>query len=213
MSKLDQPIDQELVWAAACAAYRLNDNQYLKTGLLPAGKKSNQELVKEVLANNSSTVEDQAQGQIVRDYISKVVTVATLRGTLDVWGQAMARASQLDEISDTYDLHIIASMPATYARYLDREKVHTRLAETSGEYTACIGDKLELDVEVVDNRWSKKWSTYYTTVVDTENRAWYFACRAGIKKGSQVTIRGTVKRIQDRMVQLNRVRLLDKEKA
>jgi len=200
--------DQTVVWAAACSAYQIN-NGYIKWA--EAGKKDNKTLVKEILAENKITDADVAHGQVVKAYIGKVATTAALRGTLDPWGREMARVSQLDQIESAYDINIIASMPSTYARYLEREKVHTRLAETTGEYTARIGDKIELDVEVLENKWSQKWSTYYTTVVDKENRAWYFACRAGIKSGSQVTIRGTVKRIADRMVQLNRVRLVNKE--
>ena len=211
MTKLIDPISQTQAWAAACAAYRLNGNEYLKTGLLPAGTKSNQELVKEVLANGGITDSDQVQGQTVRDYISKVVTMAMLKGTLDTWGQEMARVSQLDVIADSYDLHIIASLPATYARYLERERVHERLTGTSTDYDAKLGDKIELDVEVLENKYSQKWATYYVTVVDTDNRAWYFAHRRSLTKGEQYTIRGTVKRLADRMVQLNRVRLLDKE--
>lgn len=213
MTKLAQPVGYQDAWAAACAAYRLNGNEYLKAGFIPADKKSNQELVREVLANDTATVEDQEQGQTVRDYISKVVTMATLRGTLDTWGQEMARVSQLDIITDTYDLHIIASLPSTYARYLERERVHERLTETSDNYDAQLGDKIELDVEVLENKYSQKWATYYVTVIDTDNRAWYFAHRQSLTKGKKYTIRGTVKRLTDRMVQLNRVRLLSKETA
>ena len=197
MAQLARPVDCLDAWASACAAYRLNDNQYLKAGFIPADKKSNQELVREVLANGTATVEDQEQGQTVRDYISKVVTMAMLKGTLDTWGQEMARVSQLDVIADSYDL--------------ERERVHERLSGTSAEYNAQLGDKIELDVEVLENKYSQKWATYYVTVVDTNNRAWYFAHRKSLTRGQQYTIRGTVKRIADRMVQLNRVRLLDKE--
>ena len=67
----------------------------------------------------------------------------------------------------------------------------------------------ELEVEVLENRYSRKWSTYYVTVIDTANRAWYFAYRSGLKKGERITIRGTVKRPADGMVQLNRVKLIN----
>ena len=96
-------------------------------------------------------------------------------------------------------------------RYLERERVHERLSQTSTDYVARIGDKLELDVEVLENKWSQKWATYYVTVVDTDNRAWYFAHRKSLTKDEKHTIRGTVKRIQDRMVQLNRVKLVEKD--
>ena len=208
------PVDQTQAWAVACAAYRLNGNEYFKVGQVPKGMKTNQELAREIMANQDMlTTEDREQGQRVRDYISKVVTVATLKGTLDSWGQEMARVSQLVEVETSYDLHIIVSLPQTYARYLERERVHERLNQTSTDYVACIGDKLELDVEVLENKWSQKWATYYVTVVDTDNRAWYFAHRKSLTKGEKHTIRGTVKRIQDRMVQLNRVKVVEKEQV
>jgi hypothetical protein len=211
MKQFEPAIDQSVVWAAACAAYRINGG-YIK--VLDSDKKDNKTLVREILESGIPIEdEDLKQGQTVRDYISKVVTVATLKGTLDVWGQEMARASQLATIWNSYDLNVIASMPATYARYLERERVHERLSDTSTNYQATIGDKIELDVEVLENKYSQKWATYYVTVVDTDNRAWYFAHRQSLTKGKKYTIRGTVKRLADRMVQLNRVKLLDKEET
>jgi len=212
MAKLATPVDQELVWAAACAAYQLNGG-YIKWPGEP-GQKDNKTLVQELVENaDQISASDRALGQQVREYIGKVATTAALRGTLDSWGQIMARASQLDTIDDSAEFSIIASMPATHARYLEREKMHTRLAETTGEYQAQIGDKIELDVEVLENKYSTKWATYYVTVVDTANRAWYFAHRQSLNKGENYTIRGTVKRFADRLVQLNRVKLVNKEKA
>ncbi len=209
MKQFEPAIDQSVVWAAACVAYRINGG-YIK--VLESDKKDNKTLIREIIDSGMPIAdEDLKQGQVVRDYISKVVTVATLKGTLDIWGQEMARASQLATIWNSYDLNVIASMPATYARYLERERVHERLTGTSTNYQATIGNKIELDVEVVENKYSQKWATYYVTVVDTDNRAWYFAHRQSLKKGEQYTIRGTVKRLSDRIVQLNRVKLLDKE--
>jgi hypothetical protein len=211
MKQFEPAINQSVVWAAACMAYRINDG-YVKVG--EADKKDNKTLVREIVESGKPIEDaDLRQGQAVRDYISKVVTMATLKGTLDVWGQEMARASQLATICNSYDLNVIASMPATYARYLERERVHERLTETSTDYQAQLGDKIELDVEVLENKYSQKWATYYVTVVDTDNRAWYFAHRQSLTKGQQYTICGTVKRLADRMVQLNRVKLLDKETA
>jgi hypothetical protein len=209
MKKFDPAIDQSIVWAAASVAYRINSG-YVK--VTAADKKDNKTLVREIIdSGDQITDTDLEHGQAVRDYIAKSATMAMLRGTLDTWGQEMARVSQLDCIESTYDLNVIASMPATYQRSVERDRVHERLSATNTEYQAQLGDKIELAVEVVENKYSQKWATYYVTVVDTDNRAWYFAHRRSLKKGQQYTIRGTVKRLADRMVQLNRVKLLDKE--
>jgi hypothetical protein len=211
MKQFEPAIDQSVVWAAACMAYQVNGG-YIKVS--ESDKKDNKTLVREIIESGMPIADaDLKQGQVVRDYISKVVTMATLKGTLDIWGQEMARASQLLTIWNSYDLNVIASMPATYARYIERERVHERLTETSTDYDAQLGDKIELDVEVLENKYSQKWATYYVTVVDTDNRAWYFAHRQSLKKGEKYTIRGTVKRLADRMVQLNRVKLAGKEET
>jgi hypothetical protein len=205
MKKFDPAIDQRVAWAAACMAHRINGG-YIK--VVEADKKDNKTLVREIIESGNPITDDDLQhGQAVRDYIAKTATMAMLRGTLDTWGQEMARASQLATICNSYDLNVIASMPATYARYLERERVHERLSTTGTDYDAVIGDKIDLAAEVVENKYSQKWATYYVTVVDTDNRAWYFAHRRSLPKGSTVNLKGTVKRIQDRMVQLNRVKI------
>jgi hypothetical protein len=205
MKKFDPAIDQSVAWAAACMAHQINGS-YIKVS--EQDKKDNKTLVREIVeSGNLITNADLQHGQAVRDYIAKTATMAMLRGTLDTWGQEMARASQLLTICNSYDLNVIAAMPATYARYLERERVHERLSDTSTNYQATIGDKIELVVEVVENKYSQKWATYYVTVVDTDNRAWYFAHRQSLTKGERYTICGTVKRLTDRMVQLNRVKI------
>jgi len=209
MARFNPVVDQNVAWGAACAAYRINGG-YVKWAEVTS-QKSNKEIVRELLQSPAEliTEQDLAQGQQVRNYIAKVATMASLRGTLDVWGREMARVSQLTTIENSYDLNVIASMPQTYERQLQRDRVHERLCATDRDYVATAGHKLELDVEVLENRYSRKWSTYYVTVIDTANRAWYFAYKSGLKKGEKFTIRGTVKKQVDGMVQLNRVKLIN----
>ncbi len=208
MARFNPAVDQTVAWGAACAAYRINGG-YVKWAE-STSQKSNKEIVRELLQNPTELITEQdiEQGQLVRAYIAKTATMASLRGTLDVWGREMARVSQLLTVENSYDLNVIASMPQSYERQLQRDRVHERLSGADQDYVATVGHKIELDVEVLENRYSRKWSTYYVTVIDTANRAWYFAYRSGLKKGERFTIRGTVKRQADGMVQLNRVKLI-----
>jgi len=211
MSKrnLPAPLDQSTAWAAAAIAFRANGDQYVKVIDATDDRRTNIDLVYEIInsPNLDATIlkHDHELGQQIRKYIGLTATAAALRGTLDSWGQEMARVSQLDEIAATYDLHIIASLPATYHRYLQREKVHQRLNECV-VFAPRIGDKVEIDCEVLESKWSQKWSTYYITVVDSHNHAFFFAYRNQIKPGTRFTARGTVKRISGNQIQLNRVK-------
>jgi hypothetical protein len=212
MKKFETAIDQSVAWAIACAAYRINGGyvKYADDGK----KKPNTELIYEILADQSLLTDaDREQGVAVRDYIGKTATMATLRGTLDVWGQEMARVAQLETVEEKFSFHVIASMPQTYAHYLQREKTHARLSETVDHTQLGVKDKVEITAEVMENKYSQKWSCYYITVIDTENRAWFFAHQRSLPKGSQHVFRGTVKRIEDRMVQLNRVKIINKEEV
>jgi hypothetical protein len=209
--KLDSAISQELAWAVACAAYRINDG-YFK--YIDHGRKPNTELIYEILADqNLMTEADHEQGQIVRNYIAKTATMATLRGTLDLWGQEMARVAQLATVEDKFAFHVIASMPQTYERYLQRERAHARLSETVDHTQLELKEKVEITAEVVENKYSQKWACHYITVIDDNNRAWYFAFQRSLPKGSRHDFRGTVKRVQDRLVQLNRVKIVEKEEV
>lgn len=209
--RLDQPLDQSQAWAVACAAYRINGG-YFK--YIDHGKKPNTELIYEILADQTLLTDaDREQGQTVRNYIAKTATMATLRGTLDAWGQEMARVAQLDTVEDRFSFHVIASMPQTYERYLQRERAHSRLSETVDHTQLELKEKVEITAEVVENKYSQKWGCHYITVIDDNNRAWYFAHQRSLPKGSTHTFRGTVKRIQDRLVQLNRVKIVEKEQV
>jgi hypothetical protein len=219
MKRLQQPVDQSVVWAAAAIAFRAQGNEYVKVGANPTlngqPRRTNIELVRDIIEQPSAIPTwDLALGQDVRKYIGQTATTAALRGTLDIWGTVMARVSQLETITEDFDLHCIVSMPATYYRYRQREQLHERLSQCD-TYAPVTGDKLIIDAEVVACRWSQKWSTYYITVVDSHNHAFYFAHRNQRKTGERFTAKGTVKRINGNQVQLNRVRIegnLDNQK-
>jgi len=102
-------------------------------------------------------------------------------------------------------------MPHSYVKQLKKESVDARLARCQGT-VGKLGDKIELAVEIVRNNYSAKFNTWFVSAITTDNYAVYFAYREEIRPDTHVTIRGTVKRHNDRSTQLNRVKLLgDKE--
>lgn len=210
MSEQKLEIPATLAWSAACAAYRINGNEYVK--FAENSRQANNQLLLELTKDQTQiTDEDRETGARARHYIQQAMTVAALKGKIDSWGKVMAQVSSLDNILDSFQLSVLASLPTTYFRYLERERVHERLSNTDRVYQPKIGDKLEIDVEVLENRYSKNWATFYVTAVDTENRAWMFSYPKGMKRGSRARIKGTVKRLLDGMVQLNRVKLVSEE--
>lgn len=204
------PVDADLAWSAAFAAFRINGD-YLKTPEKNSEgkivKPMNRELVQLALYDASMiTDSDRKQAQKARQYISNVTTLEALKGALTEWGQISARICSLDKITSNYDIAVITAMPKSYVNSLKKEKVDARLRKCEG-HVGKVGDKVELPVEVLRHNYSAKFNTWFISGITNDNRAVHFAYREAVKPNQTVTVRGTVKRHTDHSTQLNRVKM------
>ena len=205
------PLAADLVWSAAFAAYRINDD-YLKTpkkneeGKIV--KPMNRELVQLALYDETMIVDnDRKQAKKARQYMASVCTMNALKDTLSEWGQITAKLCALDTITSNYDVAVITAMPKSYANSLKREEVDARLRRCEG-HVGKEGDKVELSAEVVRHNYSAKFNTWFISGITKDNQAVHFAYREIIKPGCNIQIRGTVKRHGVHSTQLNRVKLV-----
>ena len=206
------PLDANLVWSAAFAAYRINAG-YLKTPEKNAEgkivKPMNRELVQLALYDASMITDyDRKQARKARQYVANVTTMEALRGDLTEWGQICAKLCALDTITSNYDMAVITAMPKSYTNSLKKEEVDARLRQCAG-YVGEVGDKLELLVEILRHNYSSKFNTWFISGVTENNQAVHFAYREAVKPNRTVVIRGTVKRHTDRSTQFNRVKLVE----
>lgn len=204
------PLDADLVWSAAFAAYRINGD-YLKTPEKNAEgkivKPMNRELVQLAFYDASMiTDSDRKQAGKARQYMASVCTMNALKGELSEWGQITAKLCALDTITSNYDVAVITAMPKSYANSLKKEAVDARLRKCEG-HVGQVGDKVELPVEILRHNYSAKFNTWFISGVTQENQAVHFAYREAVKPNQTITVRGTVKRHTDRSTQLNRVKM------
>ena len=209
------PLDADLVWSAAFAAFRINGD-YLKTpekndeGNIV--KPMNRELVQLALYDASMiTDQDRKQAKQARQHISNATTIEALRGALTEWGQISAKVCSLDKIKSNYDMAVITAMPKSYVNSLKKEEVDARLRKCEG-HIGRVGDKVELYIEVLRHNYSAKFNTWFISGVSRDNQAVHFAYREAIKPNQTIQIRGTVKRHTDSSTQLNRVKLVEESK-
>ena len=205
-------VDADLVWSAACTAYRLNSG-YLKEPEVIGDqvvRPTNRELVRRCLENLSLITDaDRDMAKNCRRHMATSVTMQALRAELGEWAKITAKVCDLDTVTSNYDLSVITAMPQSYIKQLKKESVDARLARTQeGGLQAKVGDKIDLTVEIVRNNYSAKFNTWFVSAITTDNYAVYFAYREEIRPDSNLTIRGTVKRHNDRSTQLNRVKLV-----
>jgi hypothetical protein len=204
-------VDADLLWSAACTAYRLNGG-YLKQPDVIGDqviRPTNREIVRQALANPELiTAADRELAQACRRHMATAVTMQALRTELGEWARITARVCDLDTVDSAYDFSVITAMPHSYVRQLRKESVDARLARCQGTIGE-LNDKVELAVEIVRNSYSAKFNTWFVTAITASNHAVYFAYREALEPETPVTIRGTVKRHRDGATQLNRVKLVE----
>lgn len=203
-------VDANLLWAAACTAFRINNGYYKQPEMIgdQVVRSPNRVIVERALSDASMITDaDRTMGVDCRRHLASAVTLQALRTELNEWARITARVCSLDEITSRYDMSVITAMPHGYARQLRKESVDARLARCDG-LVGAVGNKVELAVEVVRSSYSEKFNTWFITAITDANHSVYFSYRESIELDTHTIIRGTVKRHNNQATQLNRVKVL-----
>jgi hypothetical protein len=204
-------VEADLLWSAACTAYRLNSGYLKKPETIgdQVIRPTNREIVRRALANPELITDaDRDMAQQCRRYMATSVTMQALKTELGEWARITARVCDLDTVDSMYDFSVITAMPHSYVKQLRKESVDARLARCQGTIGK-IGDKVELAVEIVRSNYSAKFNTWFISAITKDNYSVYFAYREELRSESNLNIRGTVKRHNDQATQLNRVKLVE----
>ena len=207
------------VWGAAVAAQRINGS-YVKAAMYDYDdngpkivKHRNRDIMTDILANPAQlTVEDIAQGQECRKFLQQDITFRALQNRLTEFDSSVSKVLAVEDDFDTdkhkLELAVVACLPQSHARALERQATQERVRQTSGDVIGTPGDKVRLDVEIIKSNFSQQWNTWYATGVTQDNSAVFFAYRQELARGAKHTITGTVKAHRDGSTQLNRVSIL-----
>ncbi len=212
---LDYPADR--VWAAACAAYRINGGYFKYPQVSDEGKitrPANRELVRLYLADACDhyvTPADVEQGRRCRQDLVNAATMTALKNQATEWTLLSAQMATLDTVTSDYEVSVITAMPKSHSQNLARETVDSRLAYCESDPLGRVNDVVTVQGEVVRCNYSTKWTTFYATVITDTNHQVFFAYRERLESGQQIKLRGRVKRHADRATQLSRVKLQQQE--
>ena len=212
---LNYPAD--LVWAAASAAYRVNDGYFKQPEFTDQGqitRPSNRDLVRLYCVDTSLgfiTDQDRDQGRKCRQDLLKQATMAALKNQATEWTLLTAEMAALDAITTDYEVSVITAMPKSHAQNLTRESVDSRLAYCDSDPVGRVDERVEITGEVVRSNYSNQYNTHYVTVITDANRQVFFAYRERMEPGANIRICGRVKRHADRATQLSRVKIHKQE--
>jgi len=208
------------VWAAACAAHRVNGG-YFKEHVYEWDEAHNSKLVKrknrdimmELLADPTRlTVDDIERGEYCRQFLQNDLTFRTLKGKTGDFDIAirkvLAVTGTFDAWHHKYELAIVACLPASVSRSEVRQNSETRVQFAKGGYIGEIGDKVDLNVEVLNSNYSKQYNIYWVRAITEADQPVFFSSKESYDPGTWLTIKGTVKAHKDNLTQLNRVKVL-----
>jgi hypothetical protein len=213
-SDFEYPAEQ--VWAAACAAYRIN-GAYRKYPDIQDGKivaPANRELVKLYLSIDDCefvTDADRAQAAICQQTLKNSVTLRALKGELDEWSLLVAQMTALDVVETEYQVSVITALPKNYYQVIERENINSRLAHCDNTGVGQVNDVVTLAGEIVRVSYSNRFNTFYTTVITDDNQEVFFAYRERLATTRKICFCGRIKRHAGRATQLSRVKLVEQE--
>ena len=208
------------VWAAACAAQRINGRyikqdefDYPEGGQAVLTATASRTTMRELLANpDRLTAQDFEQGAECKTFLQNDITFRALKNKLTEFDSATSKVLAVEENFDSaqhkYELAVIASLPASRTRALERQATDSRVRQATGAYVGDVGDMVALDVEVIKTIYSQQWNTWYATAITSDNRAVFFAFREQLTIGNSILIKGTVKAHRSGTTQLNRVKIV-----
>jgi hypothetical protein len=169
------------VFAAACAADRINAGEYRSTSDYPSenSKPTNKSLMLLLLKNSLEiTEEDRAKANLVRtNYQALTFKILSGKRLTDFESKAMEVASA-ETISER-DIGVIAYLPVGHRISMVTRSVDQRLRDCEPEYCGAINSKVSLSIEVVRRIYSHNYGCYFITGITKDNLAVSFATSNG----------------------------------
>jgi len=212
-------IPAERVWAAIALAWRVVGNQYLAEPLVVYGNQGevlsttppNKVLVRQILTNESEyriTAADQEKGAEFRQQINALSFAVLMGRRLNSFLTNLVELAQKDEVdlNDRFAVGVLSCAPKTAIAEHTRAMQDQRLAFANTKHLGKVGERVNIQVEVIKSVYSQQWNTYYITAISETDQAVWFAYRKPIELGTKISIAGTVKRLADNgQTQLSRV--------
>jgi hypothetical protein len=208
------------VWAAACAAQRVN-GEYLKEGRNIYNEKGevlrtlrrNRDIMLEFLYNPDRLLtEDVEAGEQVRDFLSKDITLRALKGQLKDFDQSVSRCLAVTDrfytVTHRYEMAVIASLPSSANRSQQRQDVTERMQFARGGLIGQPGDKVVANAEVVISTYSQQYNIFWIRAITDQDQPVMFSNKQKFDAGTHLTIQGKVKAHKDNLTQLNYVKVL-----
>ena len=209
------------VWAAACAAQRINGG-YVKEPVMVYDestqsntviKRRNRDVMMEFLQNPTQlTVDDVEEGERVRNWLQNDLTFRALKGKLTEFDSATSKCIAVQDcfytVGHRYELAVVAALPNSVSRSQERQSTEQRLKFAQGGLIGKPGDKITAKVEVLSANYSQQYNIFWIRGITDQDQPVTFSNKEKFDVGTHLSIQGKVKAHRDNLTQLNYVKVL-----
>jgi len=214
----NQVVNFATVWAAAAYAQRIN-GAYLKNPVMtveatPIVQHYPNNIVMRKAFDDPSLLiaDDFSVGKAARDFHLKKLTFKSLANNLAGFDLALLDACKLEDFdihNDKLFINVIASQIQGYQNEKRVEDAQKQV-DDNGPPLGEVGAMISRTVEIVKAVWSQNYNVYFMNALTDDKKMVFFSYRERLLPGTIHKIKGTIKKINPDIVQLNRVKLLDK---
>lgn len=201
------------VFAASAMAYRVNGDQYLKYPSF-GSVRPNWDLMVEALTSmpENITDADRQRGDEVRRHFRRVLFTILSKDVVSSFDRSISEFLDNETTRSALEIAIIASLPKVHAADVARRSVDERINFARGGYIGAVGDRIEVEVEVLRTIYSKNWNCYFMTAITTDEQLIRWSASNSVETGLKTTIRGTVKSHTENQTKLGRVKIFTEQK-
>jgi len=209
------------VWAAACAAQRVNGAYYKEaayewdevTQTQKILHRKNRDVMMEFLQNpDRLLVEDVEEGERVRNFLQHDLTFRAVKGKLTEFDSAASKCLAVQDrfytVSHRYELAVVACLPASAARTQQHQTSTSRIQFARGGFVGDVNSKVQANVEVLSCVHSKQFNIFWIRALTDADQPVFFSSKTPYDVGTNLTITGKVKAHKDNFTQLNYVKVL-----
>lgn len=209
------------VWAAACAAQRVN-GEYVKenkyrfdeaTGNSTLEKRRNRDIMMEFLANPDQLLtEDVEAGEQCRTFLQSDLTFRAVKGKLSEFDSAVSKCLAVKDrfytVAQRYELAVVACLPGVAARAQASQDITNRVRFARGGFIGEVGEQVQAQVEVLSAKYSQDYGIFWIRGITDQDQPVFFSFKESFDAGTVLTVKGTVKAHKNEFTQLNRVKVL-----
>ena len=144
--------DAKLIWAAACAAQRIQGKYIKVTDVLQENQVPNRSIMLDLISSdddNGILQEDYDLAENIKTFYSRLTFKMLTDEPMNNFKKEILKLVSAETITNIYQLTVLASIPSTYVREAKYDIIKNKISNATGNLFGVVKSNVELDIEIV----------------------------------------------------------------